>query len=365
MLKKYARLLIDYCLDIQGGEKLYITTTTAAIPLLKELYRYGMEKGAIIEIDLSFPDQNKIFFDQADDRQLKYIPVLKEKALNDFDAFLAIKAPFNLMETQNVDGNKRKIRQQSFSNLNQTYFERTAIGSLKRSLCLFPTQASAQMAGMSLDEYTDFVFKACRLDAEDPTKEWLEVRAKQQKLVDFLNTADAIQYRNNHTDIKFSTKGRTWMNSDGRTNMPSGEVFTGPVESSVNGQVHFDYPSVYLGKEVSGITLSVKDGEVVDWTAKIGSEVLDEVFAVEGSRHFGEVAIGTNYKIQRGTKNILFDEKIGGTIHMAVGQSYQQTGGKNKSSIHWDMIANMRDGGEIIVDGELIYKNGIFLNGLF
>lgn len=365
MLKKYARLLLDYCLDIQKGEKLYITTTTAAIPLVKEIYRYGLEKGGIIEVDLSFSDQNKIFFDQADEDQLKYIPVLKEKALNNFDAFLAIKAPHNLMETQNVDPAKRRLRQETFSQLNQTYFERTASGSLKRNLCLYPTEASAQMAGMSLDEYSDFVFKACRLDAEDPTKEWLDVRQKQQKLVDFLNKANKINYKNSHTDIEFSTRGRIWINSDGRTNMPSGEVFTGPVETSVNGTVHFDYPSIYMGKEVSGITLTVAGGEVVKWAAKVGEEVLDEVFAVKGSRHFGEVAIGTNYKIQQATKNILFDEKIGGTIHMAVGQSYKQTGGQNQSTIHWDMIADMKDEGKILVDGELIYKDGLFLNGLF
>jgi aminopeptidase len=365
MLQKYAKLLIDYCLEIQKGEKLYISSTTAAIPLIKEIYRYGMKKGGIIEMDLSFPDQNKIFFDHADEAQLNYIPILKDKALHEFDAYLVIKAPHNIMETQNVDASKRRTHQKAFSALNQTYFDRTATGSLKRSLCLYPTQASAQMAGMSLDEYADFVFNACRLEAEDPTKEWLAVRKRQQNLVDFLNKADKIIYRNAHTDISFSTKGRIWINSDGRTNMPSGEVFTGPIESSVNGTVHFDYPSVFMGKEVSGITLTVKDGQVIKWEAKVGEEVLDEVFSVDGSRYFGEVAIGTNYKIQRPTKNILFDEKIGGTIHMAVGQSYKQTGGKNKSSIHWDMIANMRDGGEIMVDGELVYRNGQFLNGLF
>jgi aminopeptidase len=365
MEKKYAELLIDYCLDLQKNEKLYISTTTAAIPLVSEIFRYGTQKGAIIELDLSFSDQNKIFYDHARNHQLTYVPVLKKKAMEEFDAYLAIKAPFNLMETQHIDSNKRKIRQKAFSSLNQAYYKRTADGSMKRTLCLYPTHSSAQMAGMSLDEYREFVFHACRLNEIDPTSAWLDVRKKQQKLVAFLNRAKHIRYLNKASDISFSTKGRTWINSDGRTNMPSGEVFTGPVEESVQGVVHFDYPSIYLGTEVSGITLEVKDGKVVSWKADTGGEVLDEVFSTPGANYFGEVAIGTNYNIQRPTKNILFDEKIGGTIHMAVGQSYKQSGGKNTSTIHWDMIANMTDGGQIWVDGEQIYKDGRFLNGLF
>jgi aminopeptidase len=171
-----------------------------------------------------------------------------------------------------------------------------------------------------------------------------------------------IQYKNQHTDIRFSVKGRIWINSDGRANMPSGEVFTGPVEDSVSGVVYFDYPSVFSGHDVQGITLTVEDGQIVTWDAETGKEILDQVFAIEGARYFGEVAIGTNYKIQRATKNILFDEKIGGSIHMAVGQSYLQSGGKNQSTIHWDMIADMRNGGEILADGKVIYRNGNFLD---
>jgi len=176
-----------------------------------------------------------------------------------------------------------------------------------------------------------------------------------------LNTKSKIQYKSKKTDITFSVAGRTWINSDGRVNMPSGEVFTGPVEDTVNGVVHFDYPSIYLSREVSGVTFEVKDGEIQTWHAERGQEVLDEVMAVEGARYFGEVAIGTNYNVQHPTKNILFDEKIGGTIHMAVGQSYIQTGGKNQSVIHWDLISDMKDGGEIWADEEMVYQNGRFI----
>ena len=184
---------------------------------------------------------------------------------------------------------------------------------------------------------------------------------EQQRIKEYLDKVSTIQYKADHTDISFSVEGRTWINSDGKTNMPSGEVFSAPVEDSVNGKVHFTFPSVYMGKDVSGITLWVENGVIKEWKADQGHELLDEVFSIEGANQFGEVAIGTNYKIQRSTRNILFDEKIGGTIHMAVGQSYKQCGGLNTSSIHWDMITDMQESGQIYADGTLIYEKGKFL----
>lgn len=359
--QKYANLLLDYCLEIKEGQKLFIKSSTLAEPLLRELYRGGVSRGAHVVVDMSFRGQNKIFMDNASEAQLGFASPNYVEAMNHYDAYLAVRAPFNLREDQNIEGDKRKLRSQALKDLNQAYFNRTASGEMVRSLCQYPTQASAQEAGMSLDEYRDFVFKACNLDKPDPKKAWLEVREKQQSIVDHLNTVDKVRYVGKGTDISFSVKGRTWINSDGRTNMPSGEVFTGPIEDSVNGTVYFKYPSIFMGTEVQGITLDVKDGEVVKWSAEKGNEILDQVFDIEGARRFGEVAIGTNYNIQKPTKNILFDEKIGGTIHMAVGQSYKQSGGLNQSTIHWDMIAEMKEGGQIYTDKKLIYENGVFL----
>lgn len=359
--QKYASLLLDYCLEIKEGQKLYIKSTTLAEPLLRELYREGVRRGAHVVIDMSFRGQNKIFMDNANEDQLAFATPNYTEAMHQYDAFLVVRAPFNLREDQNIDGDKRRFRSSALKHLNKAYFDRTASGDMVRSLCQYPTQASAQEAGMSLEEYRDFVFKACNLDKPYPEKAWLEVREKQQSIVDYLNTVDKVRYVGKGTDISFSVKGRTWINSDGRTNMPSGEVFTGPIEDSVNGEVFFEYPSIFMGTEVQGIKLEVKGGNVVNWSAEKGNEILDDVFKNEGARRFGEVAIGTNYSIQRATKNILFDEKIGGTIHMAVGQSYKQTGGLNQSPIHWDMIAEMKDGGQIYTDDKLIYENGVFL----
>lgn len=361
MLEKYANLLVHYCLDMQPGERFYLRSTTLAEPLVREVYRAAVKAGAHVEVDLDFREKNRILLAQGSEAQLQYVSPLYKQAMEEFDTYLYIMAPFNLREDQNVDPAKRKIRQESQQAVLKTYFERTATRELKRSLCQYPTLANAQEAGMSLEEYEDFVFRACKLYDPDPVQSWLEVRRWQQQIVDLLNARETVRYKADGTDITFSTRGRTWINSDGQTNMPSGEVYTSPVEDSANGVVHFSFPAIYMGHEVEGVTLYVKDGYIEKWEARRGKDFLDQVFQIEGTRRFGEAAIGTNYNIARLTKNILFDEKMGGAIHMAIGQSYLQAGGKNQSTVHWDMITDMKEGGEIYADGEKIYENGHFL----
>ncbi|MEM6321400.1 MAG: aminopeptidase [Bacteroidota bacterium] len=361
ILKRYADLLVHYCVELQPGEKLYLRSTTLAEPLIKEVYRSAIKAGGHVEIDLDFRGKNRIFLTEATEAQLERVSPLYKLAMETFDAYIYIRAPFNLKEDQNIPKGKSSIRSKAMKSVSKTYFERTATKSLKRNLCQYPTLASAQNADMSLEEYEQFIYGACNLYADDPQQEWLNRRQNQQKIVDLLNQRNKVQYKGDGIDITFSTKGRTWINSDGQTNMPSGEVYTSPVENSVNGVVHFSFPAVYMGHEVEGVTLWVKDGYVEKWEAKRGQEFMDRLLKSDGARRFGEAAIGTNYNIDRFTKNILFDEKIGGTIHMALGQSYLQTGGKNQSTIHWDMIGDMMDGGQIFADDELIYENGHFL----
>ena len=360
MYRKYAQLLVNYSLYLKAGETLYINTTTLAEPLVKEVYREALKVGAHVSVQLSFEDQDSIMYNNSTEDQLSYISPFHKLAIEEFDAYLYIRAPFSLT-SGDIDPEKRKIRGESMKEVNQTYFNRTASGSMKRSLCQFPTMANADAAGMTLDEYQQFVFEACRLNDENPKASWEQVSKEQQHIVDYLNNVKHIVYKNDQSHISFSVDGRTWINSDGKTNMPSGEVFSSPVEDSVEGEIYFDYPSIFMGEAVEGIRLVVKKGEVIEWNAKKGQKLLDKLMTIDGARYFGEVAIGTNYKIQRATKNILFDEKIGGSIHMALGQSYGQTGGKNQSSIHWDMICDMRKNGSILADGKEIYKNGNFL----
>jgi aminopeptidase len=361
VLNRYAKLLVNYCLSLQPGERLYVRSTTLAEPLVREVYREALRAGAHMETELEFREQNRLLLMEGEGDQLAHVSALYREAMERFDAYLFIRAPFNLREDQQIDPAKSKIRQEALAPLSKVYFERTATRSLKRCLCQFPTQASAQEAGLSLEEYEQFVYTACRLYDEDPIASWLEVRRSQQHIVDYLNGCKEIRYLSDKTDIRFSTEGRVWINSDGQTNMPSGEVYTSPVEDAVNGIVHFDYPAIYQGREVQGVTLWVEDGYITRWEARQGQDVLDRVFQMEGTRRFGEAAIGTNYRIDRFTKNILFDEKIGGTVHMAIGQAYLQTGGKNQSSVHWDMIAGMMESGEIWADGVKIYEKGQFL----
>jgi aminopeptidase len=363
MLRKYAQLLVNYCLDIKEGDRLFIQTTTLAEPLVREIYREALRAGAAnVETDFIFRERQRIFMSEASDAQLRSVSPFYRLAMTEFDTYLHIRAPFNLREDANTEGSeKSKIRGQATAEISRIYSERTANRSLRRNLCQYPTDAAAQEAGMSLSEYETFVFNACKLNEPDPKAAWLEVRRQQQHIVDHLNSCQSMRYVAKNMDISFSTKGRIWMNSDGQTNMPSGEVYTSPVEDSVNGTVQFSFPSIHNGHEIEKATLWVKDGFIERWEAERGQDYLDKIFKIDGTRRFGEAAIGTNYGIQQLTKNILFDEKIGGTIHMAIGQSYLQTGGKNESSVHWDLINEMRDGGEIYADGALIYKNGLFL----
>ena len=361
IVEKYAKLLVNYCLSVKKGDRVLINTTYLAEPLLQELIKEIAIQGGNAVLKLSIRDQLKIEMDHYDDDQLSWVSPLDIAAFEDFECYLGIAAPFNKSSQQNIDKQKRVTRSKAMKGIRDTYFKRTASLDLRRNSCLFPTDANAQFAGMSLKEYEEFVYKSCFLFEDDPQKEWMKLSQQQQSIVDLLNNKKNIHYKAEHMDIKFSSSGRTWINSDGKTNMPSGEVYTAPVEDSVNGYIKFTLPVFYEGTKVEGIELHVEEGEVVKWNAETGKEVLDHVFTIPGANRFGEAAIGTNRNIDKITGNILFDEKIGGTIHMAVGQAYLQCGGKNNSSVHWDMISDMTADGEIYADDELIYQKGHFL----
>lgn len=358
---KYAKLLVHYCLELKAGDKLLIKSTTIAEPLVREVYQEAIKAGAIADTILDFIGEKPFLLKNGTELQLQHINPLYKTAITTYDAYLNIRAPFKLNQEVNVSSEKASIRQAALRDVIDIYFDRTGNGSLRRSLCQFPTESDARLANMPLEDYKQFVFKACKLFEEDPANGWRTLRKEQQIIVDQLSKYKHFTFKNERTSISFSTEGRTWINSDGRTNMPSGEVYTSPVEESVNGTIHFSYPGVYNGHEVEDVVLEVKDGWIENWEASKGKDFLDYIFKIEGARRFGEAAIGTNYNINRLTRNILFDEKIGGSVHMAIGQSYKQAGGKNMSSVHWDMITDMTQNGEILADGEKIYEKGQFL----
>ncbi|MGA2092766.1 MAG: aminopeptidase [Sedimentisphaerales bacterium] len=359
--EKYAGLLVHHSLRLKKGDKFLIMSTYLAEDLLKEICREALVVGAFPELRVNINGSNKIFYDYAKNEQLKYVSPIIKYAFKNYDTLLTILAPFNLKELENVDPAKKQIVSLGQAGLIKTEMKRAAAGKLNWSLCVFPTDAAAQECGMSKSEYEEFVYSACFLNKNDPIAEWQRFEKKQQRIVNFLNRRKNINFKGNDIDISFSTNGRKWINGNGTKNMPCGEVFTAPVDDSVNGKVRFSYPGFFLGQEIEDISLEVKEGLVIKWDAKKGKSLLDKLMEIPGARRFGEAAVGTNTGIKKFTKNMLFDEKLAGTIHMALGAAIPEAGGKNESAIHWDMLADMHDGGEIYADETLVYKNGRFI----
>jgi aminopeptidase len=359
--QKYAKLLVHYSLELKKGDKLLVSSTYLAEPLIKEVYKEALKAGAHPETQIALNELSKIFYDHAREPQLEYVSPMYLQAVKSYDAFLTVRAPFNVKELQSIGAQKKKKAALAQTNVKKLFMKRASTGALKWTLCEFPTDAQAQECSLSRSEYENLVFSACFLDSDNPDKEWRKVRASQQHIVDFLNVKQHIRFTATGTDLSFTTNGRKWINSDGRHNMPSGEIFTSPEESSVSGKVTFSFPGIYMGEEVEEILLLVEQGEVVKWEAKKGRKLLDKILQIPGAKRFGEAAIGTNKGIRRFSKNMLFDEKIAGTIHLALGASYPETGGKNESPIHWDLLGDMREDGRIFADNELIYRNGEFI----
>jgi len=357
----YARLLTQYCLALSENDVVLVRSTPLATPLLQALYAEILSLGANAEFLLTFDGQEKIYFDHVKDTHLTDLPHFYPYAVTHFTHSLYIDAPYDVKALSDVSPQKKSIRRDIFAPIKRMMMERSFSGDLRWALCVYPTQSMANECGMSLEAFETFVKEACFLHTPHPIEEWKALGRRQQTITDLLNTKTTIRYVSEGTDISFSTQGRTWINSDGKRNMPSGEVFTSPVESSVNGHITFTIPTVYEGQDVSDIYLEVQDGLITQWTARVGQDVLDYVFALPGARYFGEAAIGLNPHITQPIKDILFDEKMGGTIHMAVGASYPEAGGKNQSSVHWDMITDMTASGTIFADGEVIYRQGAFL----
>ncbi len=361
-LEKLAQVLVHYCLDAKKGDLFQINSTPIASPLVLEVVRVALEVGAHPFVRLGLPGLSELFLKTAKKHQLEYVSPIREFEVEKIDKVLSIRASENTKALTNTDPEKQSIARSAGRHIFKRFMERDAAGELMWCGTQYPCQASAQDAEMSLEEYEDFVLKACLVHRKDPIKAWKGVHRRQAKLCRMLGEKKKLRIVSEGTDITMSVEGRTWINSDGRHNMPSGEVFTGPVEDSVNGRISFSFPACYGGREVHGVALEFKDGVVVKATAEKGTEFLEATLDTdEGARRVGEIAFGTNTSIQDFTKNTLFDEKIGGTIHMAVGASYPTSGGVNESAIHWDMVNDMRDGGVVYADRKKIYEDGKFL----
>ncbi len=360
-IERMAQVLADYSAEVQPGDRVAIMSSPLAEPLVLALYERVLERGGHPTLLIGLPGTEEIFYRVASDEQLNYIDPLLMQVAEGFNALINIRAAANTRELTAIDPLRQTQRARAMGPFMERYMARGATRELKWVATLYPTPAYAQEADMSLRDYEDFVFGACFCDREDPIAEWKAVHEKQARAIEWLKGRDQVVIQGPNADVRLSIRDRTFINSDGHNNMPSGELFTGPVEKSVEGWVHFTYPAVTGGREVEGIQLWFEKGKVVKATAKKNEAYLHRMLDTdEGARYLGEFAIGTNWGIQRFTKNILFDEKIGGSFHMAVGRGYPETGSTNVSAIHWDMICDMREGGEILVDGDLLYRDGRF-----
>jgi aminopeptidase len=361
-LQKLADLLVNYSLAVQPGEKVMIAGGSETLPLVAEAYRAVVQAGGHPMMRWDEEIFTEIMFKEGSDEQLKFIPEPIKLAVETFDCAINIRGAANTRALSGVDPARQQLARAASAGLMQTFMQRSAAGELRWVLTMYPTNAHAQEADMSLAEFEEFVFAACHVDKDDPVAEWLALSEMQQKLVNWLKGKKEVVVKGPNADLTLSIDGRTFINSSGKANMPSGEIFTGPVEESVNGWIRYTYPAIYSGHEVEGVELRFENGKVVKATAKKNEAFLRSVLNTDpGARFLGEFAIGTNNGIQRFTKSILYDEKIGGTLHTAVGNGYPETGSKNKSAVHWDMICDMRDGGKIWVDGELFYDSGEFV----
>ncbi|HSJ89965.1 MAG TPA: aminopeptidase [Anaerolineales bacterium] len=366
-VEKFAKVLVEHSTRIVPGDRVLIEGTTAAEPLVRELYVQILEQGGIPHPMVALPgmmpfSQDEMYLTYAKETQLDFVPTFYKIAYDQFESRIRIHSATNTRGTTSIDPAKAQRRSKALSSITEAQMRRGAEGKFKWVTTLYPTEAYAQDASMSLKEYEDFVFNAVHAQEADPIAYWNSTAAEQQKAIDWLSNKSQVVMRGPNVDLTLSIQGRKFMNSTGTHNMPDGEIFTGPVEDSVNGWVKFTYPAIYGGVAVEGAELTFNRGRVEVAVAEKNQPYLIKMLeSDEGARHVGEYAIGTNFDINRFTGNILFDEKIGGTFHMALGAGYPETGSHNKSSIHWDMICDLRTDSEILADGELFYKNGEFV----
>lgn len=360
-LEKLAELLVHYCADVQPNDAVRIRSWPQAAPLVLAVYRETLRAGGFPWLRLSLDGCDEAFYQEASDQQLDEIPAILDFEAHHIQGAITIGAQTNLRELSGIDPKRIARRQKSMEPLWAPFSIPRESGGVKWVGVEYPTNALAQEAGMSLSVYEDFLFGACLPDLENPVGHWQKVHDEQEELKRFLDTVNILQYEGPQVDLTVCVKDRIWINCDGLSNMPDGEIFTAPHEDSSEGWIFFDYPSSYYGKPVEGVRLEFHQGVVTSFSARRGEENLKAGLETdEGARCLGELSFGTNFGIQVGTRNTLFDEKIGGTIHLALGEAYPESGGVNKSALHWDLISEMKNGSRVLADGKLIYENGHF-----
>jgi aminopeptidase len=357
-----AKILVGYSTEVKEGEVVSIDGENAAEPLLLAVYEEVLKAGAHPILNVSLDGQAVTYYKHASDAQLDWISPVSEWLLDNVDVRIAVGASTNTRELSAVPPERQTRRQAATGELLGRAMERSAKGEFRWCYTLFPTNAYAAEAEMSLGDYEDFYYGACLAGDGNPLTAWQKASEETHRLAEWIDGHEEVRVTAPGTDVKLGIAGRKFIACDGRHNMPDGEFFTGPVEDSVEGEVSFHLPATIGGREVAGVRLRFEAGRVVDASAERGEEFLIELLDTDdGARRLGELGIGTNYAIDRGTREVLLDEKLGGTVHMAVGRSYPESGGVNESAVHTDLVCDLRLGGKIEVDGVVMQEDGKFV----
>lgn len=357
----FAKLLVDYCTGVKSRDEVLVRATYEAFPLVREVYKAIVERGAYPRLVVEDEELTEVFYRYASRELLEYLSPIDKYIMENVNVSISIISSTHVKPLVSIDPERFKVRSSALRPLTEIFMRRDGEGSLRWTVTLYPTRALAQEAGMSILEYEDFVFKALKLHTSDPIEAWATQGRLQSKIADMLAKISELRIIDEDTDLILRVDNRIWINDDGKKNMPGGEVFTGPHEDATEGYITFTYPAIWRGYEVEGVRLVFKKGAVIEAKAIKGEEFLKKMLDVdEGARKLGEAAFGLNYDIKKYTKQILFDEKIGGTLHLALGASYPSSGGRNVSAIHWDMVKDMSKA-KVYGDKDLIYENGRFL----
>jgi aminopeptidase len=361
---KLADLLVNYSLELKPGQLVRIDAATVASPLVTELYRHALRAGAHPRTRIEVEGLDVIALGEASEEQLVFISELDRQEVEQVDAVITIWGDRNTRALSQAEPGRVSRRIGSRRQLINRLWERIDADEASWVGTRFPTDAHAQDADMSLEAYEDFVYGACHVrEGEDPVAHWREVSVELNARARELEAFRELRILGPDTDLRLGVEGRNWRAADGKLNMPDGEIFTSPVETETEGEIRFSFPAIFHGRAVEDVRLRFEGGRVVAAEAKTADDYLQSLLDMdEGSRILGELAFGLNYEIDRFTRDILFDEKIGGTIHLALGASFKKVGGENDSGLHWDMICDLRSDGEVYADGELVWKAGRFLH---
>ncbi len=361
-VEKLADILVDYSCRVKKGDLVGVSGSYHAEPLMLAIYRRCLDRGAHVALRPSLPHAGPIFYKHASEDQLEHVWETERWLAENLDVRFTIIADTNTRQLSKVDPGKQGVVSRARKPLMDVLMNRGASRDLRWNVTLFPTEAHAMDAEMSLEEYEDFYYSACLVGADDPVAEWKKVGERHRRMIEWIKDRNEIHIEGEGTDLILETGGRTWLPADGKENFPDGEIFTGPREDATRGCITFSYPAIYGGQAVEGIRLVFEEGQVVEATARKNEEFLLKTLDTDpGAKVLGEIGIGTNYGIPGFSGEILLDEKIGGTVHLAVGASYPESGGLNDSAVHWDMVCDLRKGGRITVDGDVFMEDGKLL----